>query len=160
MDTIVGDGASKNRSAFKLLSTVSARKILGNHYTEHQLRDLPLDFKIGFPHPHPQCWKHGIIIVIGGEMPHWGKKFRNAFDNKSRDLLFRGKLMNLPMIAKIWETSGDADSSVGLVRRYTFTQDHFNLNAYLKTRVFLAFQIPSQTTIGMIKDHCDAKQYP
>ena len=96
MDTIVGDGASKNRSSFKLLSTVSARKIIGNHYTKHQLRDLPLDFKIGFPHPHPQCWKHGIIIVIGGGMPHWGEKFCNAFDNKSRDLLFLGKLMNLP----------------------------------------------------------------
>ena len=71
-------------------------KILGNHYNEHQLRDLPLDFKIGFQHPHPQYRKHGIIIVIGGGMPHWGEKFCNAFDNKSRDLLFLGKLMNLP----------------------------------------------------------------
>ena len=27
-------------------------------------------------------------------------------------------------------------------------------------RVFLALQIPSQTTIGMIKDYCNPAQYP
>ncbi|KAL9190117.1 hypothetical protein ACHAXT_007328 [Thalassiosira profunda] len=87
-------------------------------------------------------------------MPHWGKKFRNAFDNESRDLHFRGKKMSLEMIRDIWLASGDADTTVGLVRRYNKTRDHFNLNSYLKMRVFLALQIPSQNTIQMIRDFC------
>mmetsp|Transcript_33560 Transcript_33560/g.57027 ORF Transcript_33560/g.57027 Transcript_33560/m.57027 type:complete len:436 (+) Transcript_33560:75-1382(+) len=115
-------------------------------------------FKIGFQHPHP-LFKNRITIVIGGEMPHWGKKFSNAFDNKSCKLTFRGKEMALEIIYEIWKASGDADTSVGLVRRYNKTHDHFKLNAYLKMRVFLALQIPSQNTIGMINDYCDPDQY-
>ena len=74
-------------------------------------------------------------------MPHWGKKLHNAFDNKSCNLTFRGKKMNLQMLNEVWQANGDADISVGLIRRYKFTHNHFNLNSYLKIRVFLAFQI-------------------
>ena len=88
-------------------------------------------------------------------MPHWGKKFRNAFDNKSRELSFRGKSMSLEKI----KASGNAGTSVGAVRRYNKTHDHFNLNTYLKMRVFIALQIPSQTTNTMLKDHCDPDEY-
>ena len=101
-------------------------------------------------------YKDKVTIIIGGEMPHWVKKFRNAFENESRELTFRGKPMNLNMPYEMWKASGDADVVGGAsVRMYKFTHDHFKLNAYLKMRVFLAVQIPSQTMIKMIRDHCD-----
>ncbi|KAL7527937.1 hypothetical protein ACHAXR_003152, partial [Thalassiosira sp. AJA248-18] len=155
VDTIAGDGASENRRTWKSLATISARDILGKHWTEEELKDLPLDFKIGFPHPHPM-YSDKVTIIIGGEMPHWVKKFRNAFQNESRDLHFRGKQMKLGMLYEIWKASGDADLMGGAaVRLYKFTHDHFNLNSYSKMRVFLAVQVSSQTMIQMIKDHCD-----
>ncbi|EJK64027.1 hypothetical protein THAOC_15281 [Thalassiosira oceanica] len=156
VNTVTGDGASENRACFKGLATLTARQVLAKngHWSENELEGLPLDFKIGFEHPHPLL---DVIVVIGGEMPHWVKKFRNAFDNKSRNLKFEGKDMELVMLYNIWLASGDADCRfASSLRKYIFTHDHFNLNAYLKMRVFLAIQIPSQTCIKMIKDHCDS----
>ena len=64
--------------------------------------------------------------------------------------------MNLKMIHEMWKSTDDYSiTSSAHVRLYKFTRDHFVLNAYLKMRVFFALQIPSQTTIKMIKDHCD-----
>ena len=40
------------------------------------------------------------------------------------------------------------------LRRYKFTHDHFDLNAFTKMRVFLAVQFASQTMMRMIKDYC------
>ena len=154
VDTIAGDGASENRSTFKLLATISARDILSKIYSDEELEGLPLDFKIAFPHPH-FLYSKKITIVIGGEMPHWVKKFRNAFENKSRTLTFLGMEMNLDLIYQIWLASGDASLAAGAAtRKYKFSHDHYVLNAYLKMRVFLAIQIPSQNTIKMIRDHC------
>lgn len=151
MDTIVGDGASENRSAFKKLATISAHEIFDRRFPPEVLDGLPLAFKIGFEHPSPM-YRKNVTIVIGGEMPHWVKKFRNAFDNKSRTLIYRKKEMNLSMIYDVWRASGDSDVFAGsFVRKYNKTHDHFNLNAYLKMRVFLAVQIPSQNTITMLK---------
>ena len=87
-----------------------------------------MKFKIGFPHSHPQYKKQGVIIVNGCEMPHWGKKFCNAFDNKSRNLTFYGRKMNLQMLNEDWQAGGDAETSVGLVMRYKFTHNHFNFH--------------------------------
>ena len=93
-----------------------------------------------------------MSVVIGGDMPHWGKTIQNAFENDSRCLEFRGKDMSLELVYHIWLGCGDADVGGGAgVRRYMFTHDHFKLNAYLKVRVFLALQISSQTCIKMIK---------
>ena len=69
MDTVAGDGAPDNRSAFKGVATISARDILGNKFTPNELADLHLDFKIGFQHPH-QMHRDKITVVIGGEVPH------------------------------------------------------------------------------------------
>ena len=74
VDTVAGDGASENRSTWKTLSTVSARDILVGTFTEEELDGLPLDFKIGFPHPHDE-YRNKITIIIGGEMPHWDVLF-------------------------------------------------------------------------------------
>ena len=158
VDTITGDGASENRSVLKKLCSISAQAILIGQFTTKQMHDLPLDIKISFPHPHP-LYRKDVFIVIGGEMPHWVKKFWNKFENKSRNLSFRGKDMNLEKIYSIWLASGDADVTGGAaIRKYKFTHDHFVLNAYLKMRVFLAVQIPSQTTIQMIKDNCNCNE--
>ena len=82
-DTIAGNGASENRATFKSLATITAREVLSKVWTDDELKDLPLDFKIAFPHPHP-LYRKNVLVIIGGEMPHWGKKFCNAFDNKIR----------------------------------------------------------------------------
>ena len=59
-------------------------------------------------------------------------------------------------IYNIWKASGDADIKGGAgLQMYTFTHDHFNLDAFSKMRVILAVQITPQTTIRMIKDHCE-----
>ena len=158
VDTVAGDGASENRTTWKTLATLSARDILVGTFTEEELHNLPLDFMIGFPHPHDE-YRDKITIIIGGEMPHWGKKFRNAFDNKSRKLKFRGKLMSLEMIYEIWLATGDMSVVGGAaVRKYKFTHDHFKLNSYLKMRVFLALQIMSQSCIEMIREHCNVEE--
>ena len=89
-------------------------------------------------------------------MPHWVKKFRNAFDNDSRMLEFKGKDMNLEMCYEAWVASSDADVLGGSkIRQYKFTHDHFKLNPYLKMRVFLAIQFTSMTMIKMLKNHCN-----
>ena len=68
VDTIVGDGASKNWSTFKGLATVSAREVFKNHFPADLLDALPSDFKIAFKHPNPHYSR--ILIFIGGKMPH------------------------------------------------------------------------------------------
>ena len=68
--------------------------------------------------------------------------------------------MNLAMIYNdnVWQQSGDADTVSASVRKYNKTHDHFNLNAYLKMRVFLAAQVQSQNTITMLKQECDNEE--
>lgn len=60
------------------------------------------------------------------------------------------------MLEEIWSKLGDGDiSSRCDVRRYKVGKEHFKLNSYNKMRVFLAVQIPSQTTIKMVNDYCE-----
>ncbi|KAL7511894.1 hypothetical protein ACHAXN_009107 [Cyclotella atomus] len=90
-------------------------------------------------------------------MPHWAKKFRNALDNKKRNLTFRGKSFCLNNLYEVWVASGDGDVSNGcFVRKYKFGAEHFQLNSYNKMSVFLAVQIMSltMTMIKMIEDVC------
>jgi hypothetical protein len=153
VNDIVGDGASENRTTFKTLATVTTGDVLKkNGFTAEQLKGLPLNFKVAFRHPN----KHykDVLIFIGGEMPHWVKKFRNALDNKKRKLTFRGKSFNLEMLKAMWEAMGDSDISSGRLREYKFTVEHFTLNSYNKMRVFLAVQIASLTMIRMVEDYC------
>ena len=148
---IGNDGATECRSATKILCTYSARDILSETFTQEELAGLPLDTKVAMQHPSPGC--EDVKVVFGSDMPHWVKKFRNAFVNKSRDLKFRGRYMKLKQVEKVWramESSGVAD-----MKKYFLTNDHFELDSYKKMRVFLAAQITSDATIDMIKDYCD-----
>ena len=65
-----------------------------------------------FEHPHPLHRKR-VTVVIVGEMPHWVKKSRNSFDNKSRGLVFPGKDTSLLQIYLIWKASGGVDVKGG-----------------------------------------------
>ena len=155
VNDIIGDGASENRSSFKFLATISAKTILSKHFDATLLKDLPLDYKIAFKHPCLYLAEKGILVFIGGEMPHWAKKFRNALDNKKRELTFRDKRLSLSDLYDIWIASGDGDVSGGcFVKKYKFGVEHFRLNSYNKMRVFLAVQIMSLTMIEMIRDVC------
>lgn len=153
--TVTGDGASENRSYFKKKATISARDVFDGHYSE-ELTGLPLDFNIAFPHPDPTLQELGVIIFIGGEMPHWVKKFRNNLCSTKRLLVFNGQEMQLSMYQKMWEMLGDHNIATASLRKYKFTWDHWLLNSYNKMRVFLAMHVLSQSMIAMIKDACEA----
>ena len=144
------DGANENRTASSLLANISAKEILLQHYSADELKGLPIDFNIAYQHPSPGC--EDIKIMIGSDMPHWVKKFRNAFDNKKKKLTFRGKRMSLQMIFAIWNTTISAGSELRLNH---LSIDHFHLDSYKKMTVWRAVQITSQTTIMMIKDCCE-----
>ena len=108
-----------------MLSTISAVSIIERTWTKEELKGIDAGFKMAFEHPHP-LYRKRVTIVIGGEMPHWVKKFRNAFDNKSRCLVFRGKEMSLLQVYNIWKASGDADVKGGAgLRLYKFTHVPF-----------------------------------
>eukprot|EP00956_Cyclotella_meneghiniana_P040663 scaffold201889_cov63-Cyclotella_meneghiniana.AAC.1 len=155
VNDIVGDGASENRTTFKHFANISARDILCQHFDANTLKGLPLDFNVAFKHPVEELGRDGVIVFIGGEMPHWVKKFRNAFDNKKKKLTFRGQSFSLQDFREIWEAIGDGDVSTSCnVRLFKFTLEHFILNSYNKMRVYLAVQIPSLTMIEMIEYAC------
>lgn len=86
-------------------------------------------------------------------MPHWVKKFRNAFDNKSRTLTYHGRIMRLAALKEIWQATESADTNL---RQTRFSYDFFELDSYKKMRVFLATGFASNSMIDMIKDYCDA----
>ena len=148
VDTIAGDGAAENRSAFKTLATLTAREMLKDHYPSDLLDSINSSTKIAFPHPNPE-YAEEICIFIGGDMPHWVKKFRNAMDNtKTRDLGFRGAGLMLAPLKELWQKMGDCEIDVRAdIRVYKFRTEHFELNSYNKMRVFLAMHICSQTMI-------------
>jgi hypothetical protein len=148
---IGNDGAVENRSAAKYTATVSAADYLPTKFTADELQGLNLDFPIAYSHPSPACTDK--YIFFGSDMPHLVKKIRNAFENKSRTLTFRNRIMNLAMIKSIWQSYESAGSQL---RKTHLGHDHFELDAYKKMRVFLAVQVMSQSTIGMIKEHCES----
>lgn len=157
MSAIGNDGATATecRSASKLLATITARDILESHYDiENDLDGLPLDFGVAYQHPSIGC--EDIKIVFTSDMPHLIKKFRNAFDNKSRELRFRGKNMKLSMVEDVWRAMQSGGSEA---RTTILTCDHFHLNSYSKMRVFLAAQITSQSTIALIREYCNIAEH-
>ena len=143
------DGAVENRTASKVTATVTADDYLPTKFTEHELRGLNLDFPIAYRHPSPA--HKDKLIFFGSDMPHLIKKIRNAFDNKSRKLKFRDRIMNLAMIKSVWL---DYETPGAQLRRTKLGYDHFELDSYKKMRVFLAVQVMSQSAIHMIKEHC------
>jgi hypothetical protein len=143
------DGATEIRSALHLIGNVSAQEVLGDVFKEDELSGLPMDFIVGYKHPSEGC--ENVTILFGGDMPHWVKKFRNAFDNKSRELTYRGRIMRLAALKLIWEATESPGSNLCKTR---FTYDYFELDSYKKMRVFLATGFASDSMIDMIHDYC------
>jgi len=143
------DGAAEIRSALHLVENVSAKDVLGDVFTPEELSGLPMDFMVGYSHPSEGC--EGITILFGGDMPHWVKKFRNAFDNKSRMLTYNRRVMRLAMLQEIWEQTESPGSNL---RKTRFTYDFFELDSYKKMRVFLATGFASNSMVDMIRDYC------
>ena len=85
--TVSGDGASENRSAFGALASVTAASILNKCWTAQELKELDASMKVGFPHPHPLL-KDDIVVLIGGEMPHWVKSLGMLLKIRCVDLCF------------------------------------------------------------------------
>ena len=123
------DGATEIRAALHLIGNITAKEVLSNTFTAEELRGLPLSFIVGYKHPSVGC--EDVTILFGGDMPHWIKKFRNAFDNKSRQLMYRRKRMKLANLKYIWEVT---ESSGSNLRRTRFTYDFFELDSYKKMR--------------------------
>ena len=73
------------------LGTLTIGDVLDDMFTDEQKALFPMKQKLAFPHPSNPA----ILIFLGGEMPHWAKKFVNALElsgkQPSRDLEFRRK---------------------------------------------------------------------
>lgn len=145
------DGATEIRSALHLVGNVRAQDVLGEVLSADELSGLPMDFIVGYRHPSQGC--EDVTILFGGDMPHWVKKFRNAFDNKSRELTYRGRIMRLAILKQIWDATESPDTNL---RKTRFSYDYFELDSYKKMRVFLATGFASNSMIDMIKEYCEA----
>jgi hypothetical protein len=64
VDTLAADGASENRSANKMMATITAKDIFGDMFSEGETAENPLDMKVAFPH----STRPSSIIFIGGEI--------------------------------------------------------------------------------------------
>jgi hypothetical protein len=76
VDTIAANDAAENRSAHKIMATVTACEVLGNSLGDNTDDDLPMDINKAFPHQI-----HADIKVFPpADMPHLIKKVVNAFE--------------------------------------------------------------------------------
>jgi hypothetical protein len=120
VNTIAADGASENRSASKMLATVTAREAFGQDIPQQLADRLPLEMMVAFYHPI-LTW---LLIFIGGDMPHAIKKFVNAAEctgkpTSKREMTFKGKRIDLRMLHDLWKITDDATGLCG-VRQYHF----------------------------------------
>jgi hypothetical protein len=102
-----------------------------------------------FPHPCDQ----DKLVFIGGEMPHWVKKFVNRLERTTSSknnvsLKFRGEALSLDMIKHAWLWD---DEGFGVTRKTVLTEDHFYKNAYSRMRVHLAVQVLSESVVRLIE---------
>jgi hypothetical protein len=107
------------------------------------------DHPTAFPHP---C-DHNKLVFIGGEMPHWAKKFVNRLERTSSSknnvsLTFRDQPLSLDMIKDAWLWD---DEGFSAVRKTVLTEDHFYKNAYSRMRVHLAVQVLSTSVVQLIE---------
>lgn len=149
VNQIASDGATKNVSAMKQLATISTAEAFGDQLGEM----LPKSIKVAFPHPV----RSHIKVYIGGEMPHWIKKFANAMENSSkkssnRDMEFCGGKINLGMIHNVWKTKLSGVNTLRVIEK--LTEDHFIKNAHSRMRVHLAAQVLSRNVHKMLSDYC------
>jgi len=148
VNNITGDGASENRSAFKMLGTKSAMEMFGeeyNHVTEGKKKQ-----KVAFIHPCDAT----KYVFIGGELPHWVKKLVNSFENSGftnhkRSLIKGGFAMSLKLIQEIWERDRMTSNTI---RTTKLTIEHFEKNPWSRMRVFLAMQICSASVVKLIDE--------
>jgi hypothetical protein len=68
VDTLATDGASENRSANKMMATITAKDMFGGMLSEGETAEYPLDMKVAFHHPT----RPSSIIFIG-----WGINVAN-----------------------------------------------------------------------------------
>ena len=99
---------------------VTARELIRLSILDHFPNDtLP----IAFAHP---C-NENIKIFIGGEIPHWVKKFLNRLERSNAkktkfSLKFRSQIISLDMIKRAWLWDYEG---FGSTRKTVLTEDHF-----------------------------------
>ena len=147
VNQIACDGATENVSAMKQLATIKAKDAFPGLD-----KRLPQDIPSAFYHPiFPD-----VMVFIGGEMPHWVKKFVNAMENSSirkekRNMTFRGEEVSLGMVEDVWR---DGLEGMNMIRTSKLTDEHFNKNAHSRMRVHLAVQVLSLSVHEMITSYC------
>ena len=122
INNAVGDGATENQTACRILATLTVEDILGDSLTPKHRIFLPLDFKIAYHH----SFQNDVIIFIGGDMPYLVKKIANAFENSgvkiTYNLEFKVQKLSLMMLMQIWNCDR---GRVGDLRTNILTEDHF-----------------------------------
>jgi hypothetical protein len=64
VDTLAADRASENRSANKMMATITTKDIFGDMFSEGETAEYPLDMKVASHH----LTRPSSIIFIGGEI--------------------------------------------------------------------------------------------
>ena len=89
-------------------------------------------------------------------MPDWIKKFVNAmenscYDKEKRDLVYKGRKINLGMIKRMWRKN---TGGISILRTTKLTDEHFHKNAHSQMRVHLVVQVLSMSVLEMLKSYC------
>ena len=148
VNQVTSDGATENVSAMKQLATLKASEMFDNLCSS-----LPGNVPVAFPHPVFDKQ----IVFIGGEMPHWVKKFINAMENSSsskssRNMCFKGGFINLNMVEKVWR---EMLGGYNCLRLSKLTDEHFMKNTHSRMRVHLAVQVLSNSVYLMLTKYCE-----
>ena len=139
VNQVASDGATENVSAMNQLASITAKEAFPDADIPKSLENIGVAFK------HPVYTT--VMIYIGGEMPHWIKKFVNAMESSSspkskRDMKYKGASINLKMIETVW---GATRTNINQLRSDKLTKQHFAKNAHSQMRVHLAVQLVSQS---------------
>lgn len=82
-------------------------------------------------------------MFIGGDVPHWVKKFVNRLESSSNQ---KSKIaLN--------------DDGFCATKKINLTEDHFYKNAYSRMRVHLAVQVVSQSVVCLIDKYEEEKEF-
>ena len=110
----------------------------------------------GLPHETPMSFIHpsfgNILVYIGGKMPHWIKKFVNAFKNpglnsEKRSIGVRGQQICLYVIEQSWCAN---KGHINKLRATRLTDEHFHINVHNCMQVHLVVQVLSMSVFNMI----------
>ena len=75
----------------------------------------------------------------------------SSYDKEKRDLIFKGRKINLCMIKRNWRKN---TGGVSILRTTKLTDEYFHKNAHSRMRAHLTVQVLSMSVLEMLKSYC------